>query len=133
MNGSLPKTDLQQLRQDVLTKGPEAALPSRLSDYWLELISRDLECLDGVDAENDSTESHSMAGPLALILHILLGKSGGTQLTVPEEDMYRYFQDYRIEIGLEEVSRRTDIKMSPATIDTIFTNRDVDITDTGNI
>lgn len=130
MNGSLPKTDLQQLHQDVLTKGPEAALPSNLSDYWLELISRDLECLDGVHAESDSAESHTIAGPLALILHILLGKSGGTELTVPEEDMYRYFQDYRIEIGLEEVSRRTDVKMSSATLETIFTNRDVEVRNT---
>lgn len=51
MNGPLPKTDLRQLRQDVVTEGPKVALPSHLSDYWLELISLDLECLVGIDAE----------------------------------------------------------------------------------
>lgn len=39
--------------------------------------------------------------------------------------MFKYFQDYRIEIALESVRRRTDIKPEAATLETIFTERDV--------
>lgn len=39
------------------------------------------------------------------------------------EDMFTYMQRFRIELALEEVSRKTDIKYEPATLDTILTER----------
>ena len=39
--------------------------------------------------------------------------------------MFQYFRDYLIEVTLEIVSRRTDIKVESATLDTIFTERKV--------
>lgn len=41
------------------------------------------------------------------------------------EDMFRYFEDYRIELALEALRRRTSVQAEPATIESIFTNREV--------
>ncbi len=123
----LPLSDLELLRSEVLTQPPEAALPRNLSDYWLDLIGRDLEECVGDGAGNHDESTPYMTAPLALILHILTGKTGSNKLEVPLDDMFKYFQDYRIEIALESVRRRTDIRPEAATLETIFTERDVQV------
>lgn len=121
----LPRSDLAQLQREVLSREPEAALPCNLSDYWLALIGRDLEtCLS--DSEDSSPESTG-AAPLALILHLLCGKVGSRELSVPLDDMFKHFQDLRIEIALETMSRVTDIQADRATLATIFTDRQVSV------
>jgi hypothetical protein len=124
----LPPTDLERLRVEVLDRGPVAALPSELSDEWLALIVRDLEFLDRLD---DDTEETTMAAPLALVLKILLEKSGGNEQAISYEQMFQHFQSYRIEIGLEMVRRHSNIKAEPATQETIFTDRHLDVTNEG--
>lgn len=117
----LPKTDLGALSREV--QGAEAALPSNLSDYWLELISRDLEYLDD-DADDTA---HTISGPMYLILQILMHKAGTEQMEISNEELYRYFVDYQLEVGLEMVTRRTEVKAEPATLQTIFTDREVTV------
>lgn len=129
MNSQLPKTDLRRLQSEVLSKGAEAALPCNLSDYWLDLIGRDLECLgQAVDLE-DPNASGYMSGPLALVGHILVGKAGDNEATVPVDDLMRHFEDYRIEIAIETVSRRTHMKANAASLASIFANRTVQFHD----
>lgn len=123
----LPLSDLELLRSDVLIQPPEAALPCNLSDYWLDLIGRDLEECVGDGAGNHDESTTYMTAPLALILHILTGKTGSNKLEIPLDDMSKYFQDYRIEIALESLRRRTDMKPEAATLETIFTERDVQV------
>lgn len=38
------------------------------------------------------------------------------------EKLYEYFQDYRLELALEEITRKTRVAADAATIETIFTN-----------
>lgn len=129
MDSQLPKTDLGQLQSEVLNKGADAALPCNLSDYWLDLIGRDLEFLPQA-IDHDEPDAYSyMSGPLALIAHILMGKAGGNQVTVPMEDLMHHFEDYRIEIAIETVSRRTHMKANAASLATIFANRTVQFQD----
>jgi hypothetical protein len=120
---SLPKPDLNQLQQEVLVFPPEAALPCNLPDHWLFMISRDLEAvLDYPDPDNGSD---SAAAPMAIIIRILNGKNPGKEINIPLETLYQYMSDLQIEIGLEIVSRKTSNMVSPATIATIFTDREV--------
>lgn len=120
----LPATDLKRLSEEV--QSASAALPCNLSDYWLDLIARDLDTLqEGSEDDGDDEPGPSLSGPLYLILRILMERTGGESLNVSEEEMYSYFQSYQIEIGLEMVSRRTEVKADPATLETIFRNRDV--------
>lgn len=56
MNDSPSSTDLERLSQEILTKEPEAALPSRLSDYWLQRVASDLESLDQLGTEKSDID-----------------------------------------------------------------------------
>lgn len=124
MMTALPRTDLLKLHVEVLSGPPEAALPSQLSDYWLELIARDLEMTLGDDEPEEGSEPYASA-PLALIVHLYFGKRGGVVLALNDDELYSLFCDLQIEISLEIVSRKTDIKAEPATLETIFSNREV--------
>ena len=58
-------------------------------------------------------------------MHILFAKNGGREITESMNKLFDHLQTYRIELALEEIRRKTDVKASPVTIDTIFTNRSV--------
>lgn len=121
----LPLSQIHLLRKDVNRESPSAALPSNLPDYWLELIARDLEETVGEGVHLCEESAKYAAAPLALIIQILSGKLGTQRLELPLDKLFEYFCEYRIEINLEIVNRRTVFKTEPATLETIFTNRAV--------
>lgn len=115
-----PAMDLVELKRDVLDKGPAAALPCQLSDYWLDQVADTLEQV----LENPDISSGSyLAGPLALVVHILFARMASHELEVSHSQLYEYLRSYRVEVALEAVSRRTNVKTTPASLDTIFTDR----------
>jgi hypothetical protein len=114
--------DIDKLKVEILSGTPEAALPCNLSDHWLSEVGASLEQVLEVAGEESR---RYMVGPLLLILHILRGKTGSEEIRVSEDELFERFVDYRMEIALEEVNRRTDIKCTSATLKTIFTNRSV--------
>ncbi len=120
----LPKSDLDKLKEEVFAHPPSAALPSNLPDHWLDLIARDLE-------KTLSEGSHNYAAaPLAIVIRILEGKNTdqpGSEMQIPLDKLFQYFCDLRIEINFEIVNRKMGQKIESATLDTIFTNRDVNI------
>ncbi len=127
------KPDLEQLIEDVNTASD--ALPCNLDDYWLDRIALDLEALL-VDEENQEEEGKkeevqpNLSASLFLILNILEYKEEkagnfSCKIEVSTEDLFRYFRDYLLEVSLTIVSRSTDIKVEPATLDTMFTDRKV--------
>lgn len=121
----MEKSDLLKLKREVLDLDSEAALPKHLSDAWLNMLLRDL---DIVFQEKNDDHTY-LTAPLALIAHILVGKNAnkGCEVTVTQEELFGYIQDLRLEISLELIRRNTDITTEPATLDTIFTNRDVHV------
>ena len=129
--GALPPTDLEELAQEVLRNRPaDAALPCNLSDKWLDLISRDLDvCFGDLVADSETQSKSHMAAPLALIIHILFAKQGSKSIEVAFEELERYLSDFRIEVALELVTRRTNISASQATVQTIFEKRTVEFAD----
>ncbi len=123
----LPRSDLTLLAREVLDQPPMAALPRNLSDQWLDRIGRDLDiCFGDIEAEGD--EPTHMAAPLALIIHLLTGKQGSKEILISLDKFKTYLTDYRIEIGLEMVNRRTNIHTNEAALETIFENRQVLLT-----
>ncbi|NYT79079.1 hypothetical protein H0A71_19010 [Alcaligenaceae bacterium] len=117
---------LQRFQEEVLRSGPEATLPSNLSDYWLAEIQQNIErCFDGEQDPEDAESESYLSLPLAAVMHILFAKNSDEEFTVPIEAMLKNIEDYRIELALEEIRRKTNIKAEPATIASIFTDRDV--------
>lgn len=114
--------DLRSFKEEVSDKGLDKALPMNLSDYWLDYL---LGMAEGFqDGEWDNAGFSVMT---AAILDILTAKSGNEELSLSFEELWDYFQQYGIELGLESVARKTEVKYEPATIETIFRNRDVKI------
>ena len=119
---------LKRFKEEVMMLGPEATLPSNLSDYWLTEIQQSLErYFDSVQGPEDMEGEGSISLSLAAVVHILFAKSGGEPIQSSLEEMFKHYEDYRIELALEEVRRKTDVQTEPATIATIFTNRVVTI------
>lgn len=128
MNKHFPEDMLNRLRDEVLSLPPEAALPCNLSDFWLEQVAYNLEMSIGESAQTDAeaVPGH-MTVPLMLVLHLLAGKTGSNTIQAPHEALFGYLEDLNMEIGIEIVNRHTEIKASSATLETIFTGRDVTV------
>lgn len=117
---------LQRFQEEVLSSGPEATLPSNLSDYWLAEIQQHIErCFDEEQDLEDAESESNLSLPLAAVMHILFVKNSDEKFAVPIDAMLKKIEDYRIELALEEIRRKTDMKTEPATIISIFTDRDV--------
>lgn len=124
------KSILQRFQEEVASSGPESTLPCNLTDYWLIEIQQHLEQLfESIAAPEGLKSERSMALPLAAVIHILFAKGRIEKLEVSMEEMFHYFEYYRTELALEEIRRKTDLRAEPASIETIFTNRNVSITE----
>ena len=63
---------------------------------------------------------------MAAMVVLLGGRPGApAEFEVSWEDLLRYFKDFLIELHLEWLHRSTDAKYEPATLASIFTDRDV--------
>ncbi len=111
---------LEQFKLDVLDQGPEACLPVNLREEWRETLSQGIERY--LDDEDDSRLSLVLG---ALVI-ILFGKNPGAEVSMPLETIFEHMQSYRLELALEEVRRKTEVKIVPATLETIFTDRDLE-------
>ena len=118
----LAKSDLSLLQAEVLAHPPVKALPSNLSDDWLDLLERDLACYFR-ESEEDADCGSGLPAPLAVVLHLLLAKSNGKQASVAVDKLEEYLSMFRHELALEMISRRTDLKVSGASLKTILTKR----------
>lgn len=114
---------LYRFKREVTDLGPAACLPRSLSDAWLNALIRSADAL--IAGEEQSAES---ALALAAVLTILQGSHHGEQLL--NTDVLTHLSilnDFRIELALELVHRSTDVHYEAATLQTIFTGRDVSI------
>ncbi|MDD2809374.1 hypothetical protein [Rhodoferax sp.] len=123
---SLPCTDLSLFEKEVLFHHPDVALPKNLSDHWLDLIGRDLDVLIG-DREPEYDMSLHRGGPVSLVMRLLAGKKGTNSIKIELEKLQTYLIELQVEINLELINRRTDVRTSGATLKTIFENRQVSV------
>jgi hypothetical protein len=117
----LPRTDLARLKTEILDGDASRALPCNLSESWLLLLARDLEEVVG-DGPCDAA-SQFMPGPAAVVMHILASRVQEAPLAVSFEQFFQHLREYRLELALELVRRKTQTPLSPATLDTILTGR----------
>ena len=115
----------QRFVEEVLMSGPEATLPCNLSDYWLTALQQSTDrCLENF-ATKRPEDDDSLSLPLAAILHILCAKAGSAEFQVPMEELFNNFEYLRIELAIEELRRKTDYLNEPATLASIFTDREL--------
>lgn len=121
---NMPKPNtaqIQAFKSQVTDQGPEACLPSELENDWL------IALIDAIDAMfEDDASSTDGALAIAALLTLLEGKRLAMgQMAIDDSMIQAMLSDYRIELALELVHRRTEAKYVPATMKTIFTHREV--------
>ena len=114
--------DLIQLERDVLDRSPSAALPSNLSDRWLDAALRDVEQV--VNAKAD-TGPEFLRLPLNLVLHLLDSRMTNGSLEISDEQLFDCIKRYRFELAMEKL-RRWGVQLAlPASEATIFASQDL--------
>lgn len=121
----LPLTDLGLLQREILRRPPDAALPANLPDGWLKLLARDLDALLSDDGRDPLEVARFMVAPLALIYRLLEGKSGAGESSIPIAVLQEYLIELWVEVSSELVSRLTQTQFEPATLQSIFSNREL--------
>ena len=110
---------LVSFRDEVLFKGPESTLPCNLDERWLDMLSVHMEQFFECNVDD------ALSLPLAAVVHILFAKSGGEPVTKSQDELIEQLCKYRFELGFEEIRRKTNLSIEPASLETILTDRDV--------
>tara|TARA_R110002073_G_scaffold248317_2_gene411262 strand:- start:1009 stop:1380 length:372 start_codon:yes stop_codon:yes gene_type:complete len=105
--------------EEVIENGIDSTLPCNLSDEWLGILLGQAENFINGQKQDDIPELFSA------IFHILAAKNDLKENSIVHTRLFDYFEQYRTEMALEMISRQTDIRVEPADIDTIFTERSV--------
>jgi hypothetical protein len=104
----------------VLSQPVSAALPSRLSDYWLDCALQGAEQLVGADKAGPSDLVHI---PLSMVAHLTIAAMESQGGEIPDEELFRFLKLYRWELAMEKL-RRWGVSLTPAaTEETIFRSR----------
>jgi len=110
---------LVSFRNEVLLNGPESTLPCNLDERWLDVLSAHMEQFF------ESNVDGALSLPLAAVVHILFAKSGGEPVRESQDELIEQLCKYRLELGFEEIRRKTNLSIEPASLETILTNRDI--------
>lgn len=117
---------LEKFNKEVLALGAAACLPANLTDEWLVCLADQLSFIQ--DKEELSPLNEAPACALAAIFTILIYKNGGQRVHKTVEEIFFKMQEYQMEIELEKMRRWSDIECNSATLDNIFTGREVNFT-----
>lgn len=118
--------EVERLKTEILANARVTALPCNMSDEWLMLLDRDFtEALEHPDAPCIPRTRSALFAPMAVIMCLLAEKQNTRELAVPLDLLHQHCQKYQTELQLELVRRETDAPLTPATLETILTNRDV--------
>ncbi len=122
-------TLLHDFNREVIQKSIDSTLPCNLADHWLRILANSLErILEGNPKDEDNIALDRQLVTMAT-QHIFTAKSIRLpDFKIPQPHIIgEYFESYRMELALESISRTTDIAVNAATLETIFTNREVSI------
>lgn len=110
---------------EVLGQPPAAALPSNLTDFWLDAA---LQSVEEVVNANATTDPAILRLPLTLVLHILAATQPGTDTEMSDEQLFWCLKRFRFELAMEKL-RRWGVKLREAATEaTIFREDSFDST-----
>lgn len=115
---------LIKFKKEVSDFGAEACLPANLSDKWIDYLDEELRVLG--DTDSAAIENFNPLCAMAAIVTILCAKHSKGGVKIAHDKIFDNMIEYRIEIGLEIVHRRTNIQYESATLNNIFTKRTIE-------
>ena len=116
---------LLRLKREITDRGPDACLPVNLTDEWLQYLTASADSMLQGRSSQDAPQN---ALCVAVVVCLLQARADGTRsaLEVSYEQLHSYFEMYRVELALEQIHRKTNVKYNAATLDTILTRRPLD-------
>lgn len=99
-----------QLAHEILQNHPSAALPSNLTDRWLDTALQGAERLVQADEEADP---ELVRIPVNLVLHLLSQELASGKILMSDEKLFEYVGLYRMELAMEKL-RRWGVALAPA-------------------
>lgn len=105
------------LVDEVLHNPASAALPSNLTDWWLDIALQGAESLIQADEKADPELMHV---PVSLVLHLFKKELSSGKILMSDEIIFKYLSMYRIELAMEKLRRWGVVLQSPADETTIF-------------
>lgn len=108
--------------QEVLSAEPDAVLPKNLSNKWLDTL------LHQAQEMHDRKEDAEFTDLLNSVLRILFMRTGTKELTLTGPQLLQSLEQYSMELSFEKISRVTELKITPATMDSILTDRTFEMT-----
>jgi hypothetical protein len=123
---SMSSNDLiSRFKTEVMETGPESTLPCNLTDEWLDILLMQADKMANLEELDDEDDSPVCTELLAGVLQILMAKNGFEMVSMAESELMYTMELYALELGMEKVSRKTEFRCEPATLETIFTDRKV--------
>jgi hypothetical protein len=107
--------------KEVFMSSVEALLPKNLSDEWLEVLLSQAQCM------HDKKNNAHFSLIVSAVLQILSNRSESAKITLTEDELLEYLNSYSMELSLEKINRVTDVRTSSATLETILTNRVIEM------
>jgi hypothetical protein len=124
--GDMRGTILSQYIEQVVNRGAAAVLPQHLEARWLELLLDEAQSFKDGDGD--------FAGLFASVMEILSRQNYEVwervgKMEIETERLYQCMRYYTLCLAVEEVSRKTDIRGEPPTLENIFDDtRDITFT-----
>lgn len=100
---------------------PETALPKSLSDEWLDILLAQAQCM------HDNEDSSRFTWLTSSVVQILINCSETSEFSVTEDEFAECLNNYSMGLSLEKINRVTDVQTSSATLQTILTNRTIEM------
>jgi hypothetical protein len=99
-----------QLAHEVLHRSPSAALPSNLTDRWLDIALQGAERIIQADEKADF---ELVRIPVDLMLHLLSQELVTGSIAMSDGKLFDYLGLYRMELAMEKL-RRWGVALAPA-------------------
>lgn len=99
-----------QLAHEVLHGSPAAALPSNLTDRWLDTALQGAERIIRAD---ETADFELVRIPVDLVLHLLSQELASGAISMSDEKLFDYLGLYRMELAMEKL-RRWGVALAPA-------------------
>ena len=108
----IPPTNLAELAAYLIDRPYRSVLPPALPDPLLRSIARDLRVIEK-SLRTEFDDHHSMSGPLAVMMHVVLGRLTERGMEGPvgytEQDAVRWFVLYQSFAERELTTRVTGV------------------------
>jgi hypothetical protein len=114
---------LSKINNEVLSHGPEAALPQNLSQKWLNILEKMAEDFIGSNYDlEECKKPEDIADPIlsVCVSELLLSQYKDKADMLSVEEMLEKITLYSISLIIEAVDRESNIGIEQPTLETIF-------------